>query len=327
MTESTEAFYSSPSSSMEEKVSAERPSFTYSLDEIKRLSVVVPLYNEEDNIYQVVDDLEQTFASLGIDGEIILIDDGSTDRTLEIAQLLEREYPHVNVVSHDVNQGKTAAMQTGFRYATGDYVVLMDGDGQFLAKDIPKMVEKLKDGFDVVNGWGQKKEPLTKTIPSLIYNGISRKLFSLNVHQFNLGYKAFKREALADLILKKDEHRYILPLLKEKGFTITEVPVEYLPRQNGKSKYGVMRIPLGVMDMVSLKMELALGERPFRVFGLVSLGLILSGLFFGLYSVYSVIVGSEISMWPIAFCTMFLLSGITMLFVGYAVETAKCPRK
>ncbi|MBU7026165.1 MAG: glycosyltransferase family 2 protein [Theionarchaea archaeon] len=328
MTESTEAFYSSPSSSMEEKVSVrDKPSFTCGLDdERKRLSVVVPLYNEEDNVYQVVDDLERMFASSGFDGEIILIDDGSTDRTLEIARQLQKEYSHVNIIPHGTNLGKTAAMITGFQHATGDYVILMDGDGQFLAKDIPKMVEKLKNGFDVVNGWGKKKEPLTKIIPSLVYNGISRKLFSLNVHQFNLGFKAFKREALDGLILKKDEHRYILPLLKEKGFAITEIPVAYLPRQNGTSKYGVMRIPFGVMDMVSLKIELVLGERPFRVFGLASLGLVLSGIISGLYGVYGLVTGSG-TMWPAAFSTMFLLSGITILFVGYAVEAATCPRK
>lgn len=328
MTESSEAFLS-PSSSMEEKVSLrEMPSFECSLDdERKRLSVVVPLYNEEANVHEVVEDLENTSISLGLNFEIILVDDGSSDRTLEIAHYLQEEYPSIRVFFHETNLGKTAAMLTGFQYATGDYVVLMDGDGQFRAKDIPKMVDKLEYGFDVVNGWGNKKEPLAKLIPSLIFNGISRWLFSLSVHQFNLGFKAFKREALKGLTLKKDEHRYILPLLKEKGCTIAEVPVEYLPRKNGTSKYGMMRIPFGVMDMVSLKMELLFGERPFRFFGMLSTGLILSSILLALHAVYSWISGGGMNMWSAVFSTMFFLSGIMMLFIGYAVETAKYPRR
>ena len=327
MTRSSETFYGSPPL-VEGRVSIhEEPYPGYNLEVKRDLSVVVPVYNERDNIREVVDDLETTLSSGGTLFEIIVVDDGSSDGTLEIASLLEREYPHVRVVSHGVNQGKTAAMMTGFRHCKGDYIILMDGDRQFLAKDIPKMLEKLENGCDVVNGWGKKKEPLTKIIPSLIYNNVSRKLFSLNVHQFNLGYKGFKREALEGLTLKKDEHRYILPLLKEKGFTIEEVPVEYLPRANGSSKYGITRIPFGIMDMISLKIEMVLGERPFRVFGLVSSGLIVLGILMALLAVYERIFQHNIIMWDIAFSVMFLLCGVTLLFAGYAVEAVKCPRK
>ena len=328
MTRSSETFYGSPPPLVEGEVSIhEKPYLGYNLDVRKDLSVVVPVYNERDNIREVVDDLETTLSPQGTLFEIIVVDDGSSDGTLEIASLLEREYPHVRVVSHGVNQGKTAAMMTGFRQCTGDYVILMDGDRQFLAKDIPKMMEKLENGCDVVNGWGKKKEPLTKIIPSLIYNSVSRKLFSLNVHQFNLGYKGFKREALEGLTLKKDEHRYILPLLKEKGFTIEEVPVEYLPRANGSSKYGITRIPYGIMDMISLKIEMVLGERPFRVFGLVSSGLIFVGVLLALFAAYEWIFQHNVILWDIAFSVMFFLCGITLLFAGYAVEAVKCPRR
>ncbi len=327
MTTTSKEFYSSLPPRAEGAVSFhKRLPFTSTMEDVD-LSVVVPVYNEKENIRDVVDDLERTLGLQDMPFEIIMVDDGSTDGTLDAAYLLQREYPHVKVVPHRVNKGKTAAMMTGFQHALGTYVILMDGDRQFEAKDIPKMVEKLKNGCDVVNGWGQKKEPITKIVPSLIYNAISRKLFSLNVHQFNLGYKGFKREALQGLILKKDEHRYILPLLKEKGFTIEEVPVEYLPRANGSSKYGMMRIPFGIMDMISLKIEMALGERPFRFFGLVSLGLLLVGVVLALYAAYGWIFKGGAALSAIMFSAMFLLSGVTLLFAGYAVEAAMYPRK
>jgi len=310
----------------EEATEKDRPFSDESLGHTKKLSVVVPVYNEEDSIRNVVEDLEETLSSLGMQFEIIVVNDGSTDNTLQSAQLLQ-EHCHLRVISYRANRGKTAAMMAGFHHAEGDYIVLMDGDGQFLAKDIPKMVKRLEEGCDVVNGWGKKKEPITKTIPSLIYNFISRKLFSLNVHQFNLGYKAFKKECIENLILMKDEHRYILPLLKEQGFTIEEVPVEYLPRENGTSKYGIMRIPYGVLDMVSLKIEMVCGERPFRIFGLISLGLILLGGLLGIYTVLEWIRGMGITMWNVVFSLIFLLSGINILFAGYAVESAKNPRR
>ncbi|MGC1119541.1 MAG: glycosyltransferase family 2 protein [Candidatus Methanofastidiosia archaeon] len=293
----------------------------------KQVSVIVPLYNEEKNVQSVVEDLEETLILLGTEFEIILVDDGSTDRTLEIAQAMQRRYqPHVKVLVHDVNKGKSAAMMTGFQYAGGEYLVMMDGDGQFRAADIPKMVEKLERGYEVVNGWGKKREPITKIIPSLIYNGICQRLFSLPVHQFNLGFKAFRRDVVRDLHLKRDEHRYILPLLKDKGCTITEVSVDYLPRLNGKSKYGVMRIPCGIMDMVALKMDLTLGERPFRFFGMISFGMLSAALLSGLYTLYTWISGAGMPWWNIVLTAALLLSGINVLLVGYAVETAKYHR-
>ena len=288
----------------------------------KNLSIVVPLFNEEENVQSVVEDLEETLSTLRISYEIILVDDGSTDGTLSAARDLERAYTAVRTFSHETNRGKSAAMMTGFRYVEGDYVILMDGDGQFLAQDIPKMIEKLEEGYDVVNGWGKKKEPITKIIPSLIYNTISRKLFSLSVHQFNLGYKAFKREAVKDIFLKKDEHRYILPLLKEKGCTIAEVPVAYLPRQSGKSKYGVTRIPTGILDMVALKLELMFGERPFRPLGMASLALISLGAIPGFHALQGWAEGS-IPPLSIVLSVIFFLSGVNMLLIGYAVEAVK----
>jgi len=328
-----ESFYSSTSSIKPEgELTAERdimgPSPTMEGGK-KKVSVVVPLYNEIDNITAVVDDLESTLGSSHLDFEIILVDDGSTDGSLEGIRSLQNKYPCIHVISHGSNKGKTAALLTGFRYACGDFVVLMDGDGQFIAQDIPVMVRELERGYDVVNGWGKKSEsePLTKIIPSLIYNFISRKLFSLDVHQFNLGFKAFRRQSIQDLSLKKDEHRYILPLLKDRGFTISEVPVSYLPRKNGNSKYGIMRIPCGIMDMIALKIELVMGERPFRIFGMMSCGLIFLGGLLGLDALYLLLLGSSINMLLIAFILIFFLCGVTLLFVGYAVEAVTSPRQ
>ncbi len=321
-----ESFYSHPPSM--EEVTMQVPCFEFNMENgRKKLSVVVPLYNEEENVRKVVEDLEETLSFLNGGCEIILVDDGSTDGTADIAHVMEGRYPNIRVLSHGINRGKSAALMTGFSQVEGDYIVLMDGDGQFLAKDILRMMEKLEEGYDVVNGWGKKRESLAKIIPSLLYNGICRKLFSLNVRQFNLGFKAFKRKAVENLYLKKDEHRYMLPLLKERGCTITEVPVEYLPRQNGTSKYGIMRIPMGIMDMVSLKTELSLGERPFRFFGLASIGLTFTAVVLGLYTVYQWIQGNGLLLWAAVLSSILFLSGINMFFIGYAVEAVKHPRR
>ncbi|MBU6996358.1 MAG: glycosyltransferase family 2 protein [Theionarchaea archaeon] len=327
MTKRIDSFYQHSTSPVEEVTIQVTCLEDGVVDGGKHVSVIVPLYNEEKNVQSVVEDLEETLIPLGTEYDIILVDDGSTDRTLEIAQAMQSRYhPHVKVLVHDVNKGKTAAMMTGFQHAEGKYVILMDGDGQFRAADIPKMVEKLERGYDVVNGWGKKKEPITKIVPSLIYNGICQRLFSLPVHQFNLGFKAFRREAVRDLYLKKDEHRYILPLLKDKGCTIAEVSVDYLPRLNGKSKYGAMRIPCGIMDMVALKMDLTLGERPFRLFGMISFGMLSVGLLFGLYALYTWLSGAGMLWWNVVLTVAFLLSSVNVLLVGYAVETAKYHR-
>jgi len=295
----------------------------------KKISVIVPLYNEIGNVVSVVNDLHATLTSQEKDFEIILVDDGSTDGTLDVARSFQEKYAPVHVISHGSNKGKTAALETGFKYANGDYIILMDGDGQFVAKDIMKMIEELEKGFDVVNGWGKKSEsePLTKIIPSFIYNSISRKLFSLKVHQFNLGFKAFKRETVKNISLKKDEHRYILPILKDKGYTISEVPVTYLPRMNGNSKYGIWRIPCGIMDMVALKLELEMGERPFRLFGLVSAGLMFLGAVCGFTALYQVLFKNTYNVFFLILLILFCLCGVTLLFVGYAVEAVTCPRK
>lgn len=323
MTKSTESFYQHPPH-QNDGVEMHVPCSEYYMESGIDISVVVPLYNEEDNVIEVVKDLEKTLSQTNYKFEIILIDDGSSDNTLDIVYRMQRKYPCVKVISHKTNRGKSAAMMTGFQSVQGDYVILMDGDGQFKAHDIPKMVEKLEEGYDVVNGWGKKKEsePITKIIPSYVYNLICRKLFNLKVRQFNLGFKGFKRETVEKIFLKKDEHRYILPLLQNKGHTVCEVPVEYLPRQNGESKYGIMRIPRGILDMIALKMELISGERPFRIMGITSLISFALGALCGLWAIHQALIRDPY-IWGVLLCIVFILSSVNMLFIGYAVETAK----
>ncbi|MGD2248394.1 MAG: glycosyltransferase family 2 protein [Candidatus Methanofastidiosia archaeon] len=325
MTKSTTSFYQYPPS-QKEGMDVHVPCSEYYMESETNIniSVVVPLYNEEDNVMEVVGDLAETLTHIKGPFEIILVDDGSTDNTLDITYMMQQKYPCVKVISHEINRGKSAAMMTGFQCCHGEYVILMDGDGQFRAHDIPKMVEKLEEGYDVVNGWGKKEEnePISKVIPSYIYNSICRKWFNLEVRQFNLGFKGFRRETVENIFLKKDEHRYILPLLQNKGHDVTEVPVEYLPRQNGDSKYGVLRIPRGILDMISLKMELTLGERPFRLMGVLSLVFLSLGVLCGLWTVYQAIAGNPY-LWSVLLCIVFIVSSINMLFIGYAVEAAK----
>lgn len=222
------------------------------------ISVVVPVYNEENAIEEVLKNISSALEKY--DHEIIVVDDGSTDNTRERA-----EYKNSIVISHKKNMGKSDALNTGFRIAKGDYIFMIDGDGQFDPADMPKFIEKLDEGYDIVNGYCKKKDPLGKLIFSRIYNSICRKVFDIKIRQFNLGFKAFRREVLEGIDLKNGEHRYIIPILKKNSSKICEVPVSYYPRKDGKSKYGTSRILKGLIDMIAVKIDLTI-KNPSRFF-------------------------------------------------------------
>jgi len=249
-------------------------------DERKRgLSVVVPAYNEEQSLPILVERLIQTFEENRLKGEIIIVDDGSTDETGKIAEDLRKKYGNVKVFHHKRRMEKTAALHTGFENASGDILAMIDADLQYAPEDLIKLLSKIDQGYDVVNGWRKyRNDSILKKIPSSIYNFVSRVSFGMTLHDFNSGFKAFKREVLEDLNLRKGQHRFLLNLAHHKGYKVGEVEVQHFPRELGKTKFGSSRMFWGFFDLISLRLQLAFTERPMALFGLS--GIILSTLGF-----------------------------------------------
>jgi len=253
---------------------------------IEALSVVIPAYNEAQTLPILVERLIQTFKENGITGEIIIVDDGSTDETGKIADELRKKYGNIRVFHQRRRMGKTAALHTGFEKASGDILAMIDADLQYAPEDLPKLLAKIEQGYDVVNGWRKhRKDSILKKIPSSIYNFVSRFSFGMTLHDFNSGFKAFKREVLEDFNLRIDQHRFLLNIAHHNGYRVGEVEIQHLPRKQGKTKYGLSRMFWGFFDLVALRLQLAFTERPMALFGLSGIILSFSGFITGMYVV------------------------------------------
>jgi len=249
-------------------------------------AVLVPAFDEATNMPDLFAELAQTFRSHGIDGEVIVVDDGSGDGTLEAAREaataagLER----VQFLRHRINRGKTSAIVTGARATDAEVLVLFDADLQHSTDEIPRFLEKLDSGLDVVTG--RKVGKYDKQIVSGIYNGLAGRLFDVPVRDMN-SMKAFRREVLDDLQLREDWHRYLVVLAHWKGWKIGEIDIELLPRRHGESKYGGHgRIVVGMLDLVAVWFQLAFSRKPLMFFGVTGLGLLGLGGVVGLVAVW-----------------------------------------
>ena len=256
-------------------------------------AVLVPAFDEATNMPDLFAELAQTFRSHGIDGEVIVVDDGSGDGTLEAAREaataagLER----VQLLRHRINRGKTSAIVTGARATDAEVLVLFDADLQHSTDEIPRFLEKLDSGLDVVTG--RKVGKYDKQIVSGIYNGLAGRLFDVPVRDMN-SMKAFRREVLDDLQLREDWHRYLVVLAHWKGWKIGEIDIELLPRRHGESKYGGHgRIVVGMLDLVAVWFQLAFSRKPLMFFGVTGLGLLGLGGVTGLVAVwFRVVLGA-----------------------------------
>jgi glycosyltransferase involved in cell wall biosynthesis len=250
------------------------------------LSIVVPVYNEEQTLATLVDRLIQTLKENSITGEIVIVDDGSTDKTGQIAESLSKEHRNIRVFHHKKRMEKTAALHKGFENSSGDVLAMIDADLQYAPEDLPKLLAKIQQGYDVVNGWRKhRKDSILKKIPSSVYNFVSRISFGTHLHDFNSGLKAFKREVLEDLNLRRGQHRFILNIAHHKGYKVGEVEIQHLPREHGKTKYGISRMFWGFFDLIALRLQLAFTQQPMALFGLSGIILTALGFVTGAYVV------------------------------------------
>ncbi len=279
------------------------------------ISVVLPARNEEGNIPLVVDKCAAAFDAMGRAGEVIIVDDGSTDGTRNAANAAAEKHRHVKVLSHRKNRGLTEALKTGFDAAEGDVIVFLCADLQSdPEEDIPKLVAEIDAGADVVLGWRQGRREM-KLLVSKVYHWLSRLLFGITVHDMNW-IKALRREVVEDLHLRSDWHRYIAVLAAHEGYKIAEVKTEYHPRQHGRSKFGTTRILRGFLDLLVVKFELSFGDRPMFFFGGVGLGLLSIAGAIGVYGVTRWVIEDRLGGGDYRPMDVTYFSFITLLLAG-----------
>ncbi len=292
--------------------------------QIKKLSVVIPVYNEEENIERLYEELKEVLDRLRLDYEIIFVNDGSTDRSPEILDRLAEKDPKVRVIHFRKNYGQTAAMYAGFQYAEGDVIITMDGDLQNDPKDIPKLLEKIEEGYDIVSGWRKnRKDPfLSRILPSKIANWIISKVTGVHLHDYGCTLKAYRKEVAKNFRLYGDMHRFLPAVAKSFGAKITEVVVNHRPRLYGKSKYGIGRTIRVILDIFLVKFLNDYLNKPLYVFGSVGLVLMAVGFLIMLYlSVEKIFFGASIGGRPLLILGVLLfLSGLQLLSTGIVAE-------
>ena len=234
-----------------------------------QLSFVIPLLNEQSTLCELVDRIESACQSNAITPfEILLIDDGSSDESWNEIERLAKSKSTVHGIRFRRNFGKAAALSAGFQQATGKTIITMDADLQDDPKEIPRMLAKLDEGYEVVSGWKQRRfDPWHKRWPSKVFNGILRYLSRLPLHDFNCGFKAYRKEVLEEISLYGEMHRFIPVLAAARGFRVAEITVEHHPRLHGQSKYGWSRIPKGLMDLATVVFLTRFRYRPQHLLG------------------------------------------------------------
>lgn len=250
------------------------------------ISIVIPLFNEVESIPELFTWIKKVMDENKYSYEVVFIDDGSKDGSWKVIEVLNKEFPQIKGVKFQRNYGKSAALQKGFETVTGKVVITMDADLQDSPDEIPGLFKMImEDDLDVVSGWKKKRyDPITKTIPTKLYNWAARKLTGIQLHDFNCGLKAYKYEVVKSIELYGDMHRYIPPLAKYAGFTkIGEKIVQHQSRKFGTTKFGINRFLNGPLDLLSVVFMGKFGKKPMHFFGAIGTFLFIIGFGFALY--------------------------------------------
>lgn len=275
------------------------------------VSIVIPLLNESESLRELYGSVEGAMSSTGREWELVFIDDGSTDSSLDVLRALHEQHDNVIVLSFGRNLGKSAALAVGFREARGAIVVTMDADLQDDPAEIPKMLELIDRGYDLVSGWKkERKDPLSKRLPSKVFNGVTRAVTGLSIHDMNCGLKAYRGGVVRTIRIYGELHRYTPVLAHWAGFRVTEVPVRHHARRFGSSKYGLERFTRGFFDLITVLFLRRYVTRPLHLFGMVGVVLFVGGFGIGLYLTVLKIMGEAIGRRPL------LTLGILLMVIG-----------
>jgi glycosyltransferase involved in cell wall biosynthesis len=237
------------------------------------VSVVIPAYNEVDSVALLAEQVDAALAQLGKRYEILFVDDGSTDGTFDALLQVSETIPAVRAIQFRRNFGKSAALTAGFREAQGDIVVTMDADLQDDPCEIPEFLAALGDGdYDLVSGWKfPRQDPRSKTLPSRVFNSVTAKMSGLDLHDFNCGFKAYRRQVVEEISIYGELYRYIPVLAHWRGFKVKEIKVRHNPRRSGQSKFGVSRFPRGFFDLLTVLFLTRYLRRPLHLFGWIGI--------------------------------------------------------
>lgn len=290
---------------------------------IRSVSIVIPFLNEAGSLGELHHKVTAAMALLPQAHEIIFVDDGSDDGGELIAEEIAETDARVRVIRFTRNFGKAAALSAGMAQARGDVIITMDADLQDDPKEIPCFLAKLDEGFDVVSGWKQTRhDPLGKTLPSKVFNRMTAKLFDVDLHDINCGFKAYTRRAAKHLNLYGELHRFTPALLHSAGYRVTEIAVEHHPRMHGVSKYGPMRMIKGLLDIATVKLVTRYQSRPLHFFAMLGLPLLVIGLAFISYlSTLWMLDMGPIGNRPLLLIgVLFVVTGTQVLGVGLVAE-------
>lgn len=278
----------------------------------RMISFVIPVLNEQDSLEPLYEAVTRSVEPLAAAYEMLFIDDGSTDRSIAVLQeLYARDWEHVRVIQFRRNFGKTAALVAGFAHARGEVVVTLDADLQDDPAELPKLLAKLEEGYDLVGAWRvDRQDPISKRWPSRLANATVSALTGIRLHDLNCGFKVYRREVVQDLKLYGELHRYIPVLAHWKGYRIAEVPVTHHPRRFGRSKYGLKRLVRSYIDFLSVLFLTTYLKRPMHLFGMLGSLFALVGAVIMLYLAALWVIEGGIGWRPLLFF------GITALVVG-----------
>jgi glycosyltransferase involved in cell wall biosynthesis len=289
-----------------------------------KLSVVVPLYNEQENVGPLVDELEAALAPYAGEYELILVDDGSTDETFQRLCQRAESRPHLRLVKFARNYGQTAAMSAGFHMARAEAVVTLDGDLQNDPRDIPALLAKMQEGWDIVSGWRKNRKDtfINRTLPSRIANWLISRITGVHLHDYGCTLKAYRRDVMLRFELYGQLHRFLPALGAWAGGSVTEVVVNHRARERGATKYGIGRTFTVVLDLVTVKFLMSYGSHPIRVFGMTGILSALGGLA-ALVAVIAMKVWSGVDMTgnPLLYLAMMgAILGVQFLLMGVIAE-------
>ena len=287
-------------------------------------SIVVPIFNEQDNIEELYRSITCALDGRDTNYEIIMVDDGSTDGSFSALRSFAAQDNRLKVIRLRRNFGQTAAMSAGFNSAVGDIIIPMDGDLQNDPNDIPRLLEKLQEGYDVVSGWRKDRKDtfITRKIPSMFANALISSLTGVHLHDYGCTLKAYRREVLDGINLYGEMHRFVPALASQVGAKVAELPVNHHPRLHGTSKYGISRTLRVILDLMTVKFLLAYSTKPIQLFGKWGMYTLLAGFGSGAATVYMKLFEHySMNRNPLLILTAFLLfMGIQFIVLGLLGE-------
>ncbi len=293
-------------------------------DEDVEVSVVIPLFNEDESISELYERLSRSMLSTGRNYEIIFVDDGSTDATLEILNHIQNKDARVWVIQLRRNFGQAAAFSAGFDLAHGNVIITMDGDLQNDPADIPKLLEKLDEGYDIVSGWriNRKDVFLTRRLPSKAANAIISKVTGLELHDFGCSLKAYRQEVVKNINLYGELHRFMPAIASWMGIKVAEIPVNHAPRKHGRSHYGLGRTLKVFLDLITVKFLLDYATRPLQIFGFAGMVSFIAGMGLSIYlTVIRLFFDQPLSDRPILLLAILLIMlGVQLIVMGLLGE-------